>query len=70
MRVDLLACRNALRYFNTEMQSRILTRFHFAPNDGVIRFLARADSLLSHASTLTPIDPQRRTSKNLPRVRA
>ena len=29
-KIDLLACRNALMYFNAETQARILSRLHFA----------------------------------------
>jgi two-component system CheB/CheR fusion protein len=33
-RINLLVCRNTLMYFNTEAQTRILARFHFALGDG------------------------------------
>ena len=65
--VDLLVCRNALMYFNSETQARILTRFHFALNDGGILFLGRAETLLTHASTFTPVDLKRRISRKVPR---
>ena len=55
-RVDLLTCRNALMYFNTEAQTRILKRLHFALNDGGILVLGKAEMLLSHANLFTPID--------------
>jgi two-component system CheB/CheR fusion protein len=67
-RVDLLVCRNTLMYFNAETQSRILTRFHFALNDGGILFLGRAETLLTHASTFSPIDLRRRISAKVPRA--
>jgi two-component system CheB/CheR fusion protein len=65
--VDLLVCRNALMYFNSETQARILSRFHFALNDGGILFLGRAETLLTHASTFTPVDLKRRISRKAPR---
>jgi two-component system, chemotaxis family, CheB/CheR fusion protein len=67
-RVDLLVCRNTLMYFNAETQSRILARFHFALNDYGILFLGRAETLLTHASTFTPVDLKRRISTKIPRA--
>ena len=43
-RIDLLACRNALMYFNAETQAKILKRFHFALNNGGILFLGKAET--------------------------
>ncbi|HEX6497843.1 MAG TPA: CheR family methyltransferase [Micromonosporaceae bacterium] len=59
-RLDLIACRNTLMYFNAEAQARILSRFHFALNDGGVLFLGRAEMLLSHGDLFTPIDLKRR----------
>ena len=59
-RVDLLICRNALMYFNTEAQSRILARFHFALGDGGVLFLGKAEMLLTHTQLFAPIDLRRR----------
>ena len=67
-RVDLLVCRNTLMYFNAETQSRILTRFHFALNDGGVLFLGRAETLLAHANTFAPVDLRRRISVKVPRA--
>jgi len=67
-RVDLLVCRNTLMYFNAETQSHILTRFNFALNDNGILFLGRAETLLTHANTFTPIDLRRRISAKVPRA--
>ncbi|EME51367.1 CheR family methyltransferase [Amycolatopsis decaplanina] len=46
-RVDLLACRNTLMYFNVEAQAKIIERFHFALNEGGYLFLGKAEMLLS-----------------------
>lgn len=59
-RIDLLTCRNALMYFNSEAQARIVARFHFALNDRGFLFLGKAEMLLSHTNTFTPIDLKRR----------
>jgi two-component system, chemotaxis family, CheB/CheR fusion protein len=59
-KIDLLLCRNTLMYFNAETQSKILARFHFALRDGGVLFLGKAEMLLTHANTFTPIDLRRR----------
>jgi two-component system CheB/CheR fusion protein len=46
-RLDLLACRNTLMYFNVETQSQVIDRFHFALRDGGCLFLGKAEMLLS-----------------------
>jgi len=66
-RVDLLLCRNTLMYFNAEMQSRVVQRFHFAMNDDGILFLGKAEMLLSHAELFQPLDLKRRFFRKLPR---
>src|SRR5437588_6152337 len=67
-RVDLLVCRNTLMYFNAETQSHILTRFHFALNDGGVLFLGRAETLLTNANTFSPLDLRRRIFTKVPRA--
>lgn len=67
-RIDLLACRNSLMYFNTEAQARILAKLHFALNDGGSLVLGKAEMLFSHASLFTPIDLKRRIFSRVPKV--
>ena len=55
-RIDLIACRNTLMYFNAETQTRILNRLHFALKDDGILFLGKAEMLLTHANLFTPLD--------------
>ena len=59
-RLDLLACRNTLMYFNAETQAHILRRLHFALMNTGILFLGKAEMLLTHAALFTPIDLQHR----------
>jgi two-component system CheB/CheR fusion protein len=59
-RINLLVCRNSLMYFNTEAQSRILARFHFALGENGVLFLGRAEMLLSHTQLFAPIDLRQR----------
>jgi two-component system CheB/CheR fusion protein len=59
-RVDLLACRNTLMYFDAPAQARILARFHFALNEGGYLFLGRAETIQSHGTLFVPVDLRRR----------
>ena len=59
-RVDLLTCRNSLMYFNAESQARIIERFRFALNPAGVLVLGRAETLLAHTDSFTPIDQKRR----------
>jgi two-component system CheB/CheR fusion protein len=67
-RIDLLACRNTLMYFNAETQTKILSRFHFALADGGILLLGKAEMLLSHGSIFAPVDLKRRVFRRVPRA--
>ena len=66
-RIDLLVCRNTLMYFNAEAQSRIVSRFHFALNDGAYLFLGKAETLLTHAKSFSAIDLKTRIFKKVGR---
>jgi two-component system CheB/CheR fusion protein len=67
-RLDLLICRNTLMYFTAETQGRILARFHYALNEDGFLFLGRAEMLLTHASTFTPVDLKQRVFSKVPRL--
>lgn len=58
--LDLLVCRNTLMYFNAEIQTRILSRFHFAINSRGCLFLGRAEMLLTHANLFSPLELKHR----------
>ena len=65
-RIDLLACRNTIMYFNAEVQARIINRFHFAVSENSFLFLGKAEMLFTHASLFTPLDLKRRVFQKLP----
>jgi two-component system, chemotaxis family, CheB/CheR fusion protein len=65
-RIDLLVSRNTLMYFNSETQSRILDRFHFALREGGFLFLGKAEMLLTHGHIFTPVDLKRRVFVKVP----
>ena len=62
-RIDLLTCRNTLMYLNAETQSRVLSRLHFALNEGGFLLLGRAETLMAHGHTFVPVDLKRRLSR-------
>jgi two-component system CheB/CheR fusion protein len=55
-RIDLLACRNALMYFNVETQAKILARFQFSLSPNGYLFLGKAETLLAHGNSFRPED--------------
>jgi two-component system CheB/CheR fusion protein len=59
-RIDLLSCRNTLMYFNSEAQTKILSRFHFALDDSGYLFLGKAEMLFVHANLFVPVELKRR----------
>ncbi|MEO9140508.1 MAG: CheR family methyltransferase [Jatrophihabitans sp.] len=59
-RIDILACRNTLMYFNAETQSRIANRLSFALRPDGVLFLGKAEMLLNHSSVFEAIDLERR----------
>ncbi|HEX8244823.1 MAG TPA: CheR family methyltransferase, partial [Longimicrobium sp.] len=54
--LDLLVSRNALMYFNADVQARVVSRFHFALNDAGLLFLGKAEMLRSHGALFTPVE--------------
>jgi two-component system CheB/CheR fusion protein len=66
-RLDLLVCRNTLMYFNAEIQTRLLARFHYALMDSGFLFLGKAEMLLTHANIFTPVDLKHRTFTKVPK---
>lgn len=67
-KIDLLVCRNTLMYFNGETQKQILSRFHFALREGGFLFLGKAEMLLTHANTFTPVHLQGRVFTKVSRI--
>ncbi|NYJ06844.1 CheR family methyltransferase [Petropleomorpha daqingensis] len=61
--VDLLLCRNTLMYLNAMTQQRVLGRLHFALEPHGVLFLGKAELLLSHATTFSPVDLSKRLFK-------
>jgi two-component system CheB/CheR fusion protein len=62
-RIDLLTCRNTLMYLNAETQARVLSRLHFALNEGGFLLLGRAETLMAHGLNFVAVDLKRRLSR-------
>jgi two-component system CheB/CheR fusion protein len=62
-RVDLLTCRNTLMYLSSETQARVLSRLHFALNEGGFLLLGRAETLMAHGHSFITVDLKRRLSR-------
>jgi two-component system CheB/CheR fusion protein len=67
-RVDVIACRNTLMYFNAETQARIVARFHLALNEAGYLLLGKAEMLFNQASKFQPVDLKRRVFRALPKL--
>ncbi len=65
-RVDLLLCRNTIMYFNAETQARVLARLHFALEEHGYLFLGRAEMLLSHSHSFSPVELKHRVFVKVP----
>ncbi len=65
-RIDLLVCRNTLMYFNSETQSKILDRFHFALNSSSFLFLGKAEMLFSRNHLFSALDLRQRVFTKVP----
>jgi two-component system, chemotaxis family, CheB/CheR fusion protein len=55
-RVDLLASRNTLMYFNAATQRQILANFHYALSDRGVLFLGKSEVLLSRTQLFVPVN--------------
>jgi two-component system CheB/CheR fusion protein len=65
-RVDLLISRNALIYFTSEAQARIVARFHFSLRDTGFLFLGKSETLTPHANHFVPYNLKWRIYKKVP----
>jgi two-component system, chemotaxis family, CheB/CheR fusion protein len=54
--IDLVLCRNVLIYFESDLQERILPRFHYAIRDHGYLFLGKSESMLARSRRFNPVD--------------
>src|SRR5215470_4818553 len=55
-RIDLIACRNTLMYFTSDIQAKILASFHFALNPGGYLFLGKSEALATRNQMFQVLD--------------
>lgn len=56
LRLDLVTCRNVLIYFQSELQSRLLSVFHYALNPGGYMFLGKSESVFQQEGLFQVVD--------------
>ena len=60
LRLDLITCRNVLIYFQSELQARILSVFHYALSPGGTLFLGRSESIFQQENLFDVVDKESR----------
>ena len=60
LRLDLVTCRNVLIYFQSELQSRLLSVFHYALNPGGYMFLGKSESVFQQEGLFQVVDKEAR----------
>ena len=60
LRLDLVTCRNVLIYFQSELQSRLLSVFHYALNPGAFMFLGKSESVFQQEGLFDVVDKESR----------
>lgn len=55
-KLDLISCRNLLIYLDSDLQSKLISTFHYALNPGGILFISSSESIGSATDLFKPID--------------
>src|SRR5215469_5962350 len=55
-RIDLMACRNTLMYFTSEVQTKVLASFHFALTTNGYLFLGKSEALVTRTQLFQVVD--------------
>ncbi|MEM9338897.1 MAG: chemotaxis protein CheB [Bacteroidota bacterium] len=55
-KLDLISCRNLMIYLNSETQEMLLTKFHYALNEGAILMLGSSESIGQKSTLFTTAD--------------
>ncbi len=59
LNIDLVSCRNLLIYFQTQLQSQVLSRFHYALKPRGILFLGKSESASSAEGLFVAADAEK-----------
>jgi two-component system CheB/CheR fusion protein len=68
-RLDLLTCRNALIYFNSETQLGVMRRMHAALAEDGVLVLGKSELLLTFAEGFVPVELPLRVFRKVPALR-
>src|SRR6185437_7787254 len=68
-RLDFVSCRNVLIYLRPEVQSKVLSVFHFALREGGILVLGASEALGNFSTQFAPISKKERIFRHLARSR-
>ena len=60
LRLDLVTCRNVLIYFQSALQARLLSVFHYALNPGGFMFLGKSESVFQQEGLFDVVDKDAR----------
>ena len=60
LRLDLISCRNVLIYFQSELQARLLSVFHYALNPGAYLFLGKSEGIFQQEGLFGVVDKEGR----------
>src|SRR2546423_4243356 len=69
-KIDLLASRNTLMYFNNEAQNHILSHFHFALLEDGFLFLGKSETIANRSELFKTVDLKRRVFAKAPQEAA
>ncbi|HET9812416.1 MAG TPA: chemotaxis protein CheB [Sphingomicrobium sp.] len=69
-KLDLLVCRNLLIYMNTDLQDRVMRKFHYALKPGGGLFLGMSESVSRHAELFATVDKKCRLFRRTDAVAA
>jgi two-component system CheB/CheR fusion protein len=58
LRLDLISCRNVLIYFQTDLQAKILSMFHYALRPDGYLFLGRSENIFQQESLFRNLDKE------------
>lgn len=65
LKLDLITCRNVLIYFNGDLQSKVLSSFHYAMNSEGVLFLGRSENCSKQELLFQPVDRRTRIYRKL-----
>src|SRR5205085_779395 len=64
-RLDFVSCRNVLIYLRPEVQTKVLSVFHFALREGGVLVLGASEALGNFGNRFEPIDKKQRIFRHL-----